>query len=751
MSLHRALPAFAFITAAFSQTTSAPSIDHIITASGFGAYAGVAAPASYVEIYGANLAGTTREWTAADFNGAAAPTSLDGVSVSFNGLPGFVSYVNPGQINAEVPDGVPTGSVTVVVSYHGQNSAAMPLTIHAVEPGLLAPSTFNVAGTQYVVGVHGATGALVGNGKVAGVPDSPALPGETIVLFGTGFGAISQGKVSGQLASGQTSLADSFTINIGGSPAAVPYAGLAPGLINVMVPPSLSSGDQPVQFTLNGAPGQQTLALPVGGSSPTKVFSLTSTAGVDGGTMPAAYTCDGSGSTLPLAWSNSPAGTKEFAVLMTTLPGDGTTKWNWVLYSIPATATSLAKDTFLVGTLGVGSDGPGTVYDPPCSQGPGAKVYTYTVYALSSSPIFTVPATQVTGQTLKNAIAGITLGSASLNLTYSRPNSPSGSSAGCGYIRNSTNASKSGVASVSCDSTYAYVSSIGITTQTMMNGITSTNLQVPTPQNFQGANGWKIPLNPTLASAPTAVVDGPIGVAVNGVPIFNPCTQGGTNCASGGDTKTLGQLDICNGHAGRADDYHYHAAPVCMMADQNPNYWDTHPVGWALDGFAIFGYHDANGTTAARDNVCGGNSNPVQNAPSGYSYHVTDSYPYVVNNCLSGVPSPDLPNQGSKYRPMRQPPVTPFNDSNMTLTVDPADGYRVLQFTSAKTFVTNETGSDSYSNSPGTYRIRYQQVTGDALTSLLALRQNANASACWNFQFTDTSGNTTQPAVSYCR
>jgi hypothetical protein len=36
--------------------------------------------------------------------------------------------------------------------------------------------------------------------------------------------------------------------------------------------------------------------------------------------------------------------------------------------------------------LGVGSDGPGTVYDPPCSQGPGAKLYTYTLYALSESP-----------------------------------------------------------------------------------------------------------------------------------------------------------------------------------------------------------------------------------------------------------------------------------------------------------------------------------------------------------------------------
>ena len=164
-----------------------------------------------------------------------------------------------------------------------------------------------------------------------------------------------------------------------------------------------------------------------------------------------------------------------------------------------------------------------------------------------------------------------------------------------------------------------------------MNGITSTNLQVPTAQNFQGANGWKIPLNPALAPAPTSISSGPIGVAVNGIPIFNPCVQQGCT-ATNGDTKALGQLDTCNGHAGRSDDYHYHAAPVCMMASQPANYWNTHPVGWALDGFAIFGYNNADGSPASRDSVCGGNTSAVQNAPSGYSYHLIDTFPYITNN-----------------------------------------------------------------------------------------------------------------------
>ena len=281
-----------------------------------------------------------------------------------------------------------------------------------------------------------------------------------------------------------------------------------------------------------------------------------------------------------------------------------------------------------------------------------------------------------------------------------------------------------------------------------MNGIVSTNLQIPIPQGFLGANAWRIPLKPVIAATPTDVVDGPIGVAINGVPIFNPCTQGG--CVTGGDTKELGQLDTCNGHAGRADDYHYHAAPNCMMAERPAAYWDTHPLGWALDGFAIFGYRDADGTTATRDDICGGNTKEVSNGPQGYSYHVTDASPYFMS-CLRGVPSPDLAIQGSKYKPLRQPPVRPFRVSGMTLTTHSTDGYQVLQFTSSIPFSTSETGGDRYRNSPGTYRIRYRQVTGPELVNLLAQRRNANATSCWNFQFFDVSGDMTQPPVNYCK
>ena len=489
-----------------------------------------------------------------------------------------------------------------------------------------------------------------------------------------------------------------------------------------------------------GAASTSASVTPSAGTSGS--FTLTSTAGIEGATMAADYTCDGTGSSPQLTWSNPPAGTTEFAVLMTTLPGDGTTKWNWVMYGIPAATRSLAKDSFGLGTPGVGSDGPFVGYQPPCSQGPGAKVYTFTVYALSGSP--SIAATPVSGAALTSAMSNLTLGTAVLNLSFTRATTPTGGTTACGYVRGAI-ASSSG-ASVSCDATYAYVSSSSIASHTMMDGITATNLQIPVQQNFLGANGWKIPLAPAVAASTTTAVDGPIGIAVNGVMIFNPCKQGG--CANG-DTKVLGELDVCNGHAGRADDYHYHAAPSCLMATKAANYWDTHPLGWALDGFAIFGYNNADGTVATRDSVCGGNTSSVTNAPAGYSYHVTDASPYVLS-CFRGTPSPDLAGQGGKYSPFRQPPVTPFRVSNMTLTTA-GDGYSVLQFTSAISFTTTETGTDSYTNAAGTYRVRYKQLTGTALSTQLALPANSSKSACWSFQFTDGSGNTTQPATNYCR
>ncbi len=174
-------------------------------------------------------------------------------------------------------------------------------------------------------------------------------------------------------------------------------------------------------------PGTTTLSnifLPLISRQPnqsTLDFTLTSPDVVEGGNLPAEYTCDGISSTLPLNWSSAPVDTASYAVVMHHVDPEGLIKVYWVVYDIPADITSLAKNTSGIGTLGLNTLNDQQAYAAPCSQGPGDKTYTYTVYALSAEPQFSVPASQVTRDVLLAAMQGITLDTAQLNVVYSRP------------------------------------------------------------------------------------------------------------------------------------------------------------------------------------------------------------------------------------------------------------------------------------------------------------------------------------------
>lgn len=241
----------------------------IVTASNFGGFT-QAAPGSYIEIYGSNLGPeTARQWEGKDFTGANAPTTLDNVRVLVNGTPAYVSYVSSGQINAQLPAGIPTGGpAQIVVSNDGITSAPVQVSIQSVVPGLLAPAAFKIGETQYVVAVK-QNGALVSNGTIPGIPENWAAPGEVLTFYGTGFGPLTpdNGMQSGQIAQGQTRIAATVEFKIGGQVAEALYAGLAPGLVgvyqfNVKVPEGLS-GNQEFSVSVNGEAPRQSLTLPV--------------------------------------------------------------------------------------------------------------------------------------------------------------------------------------------------------------------------------------------------------------------------------------------------------------------------------------------------------------------------------------------------------------------------------------------------------------------------------------------------------
>lgn len=178
------------------------------------------------------------------------------------------------------------------------------------------------------------------------------------------------------------------------------------------------------------------------------------------------------------------------------------------------------------------------------------------------------------------------------------------------------------------DANWFYVESKGLPSHLMMTGITSWQQQVPIPQCYIGSNAWSIPLNPVKAATPVPVnnkhfLRGAVAIAANGIPIFNPYTNTGV------DAFLDGQLDQWGGHSGRADDYHYHIAPLFLEAKSGR----ITPIGFALDGYAIFGSKEPDGSTMATLDANHGHTWK----DGRYHYHGTAAAPYMIGNMVGQV------------------------------------------------------------------------------------------------------------------
>ena len=241
-----------------------PTVTNVISASGFGAFTS-AAPGSYIEVYGSNMAAAsdTRTWQTSDFSGNNAPTQLDGTKVTVGGQAAYVSFLSAGQVNAQIPSNVGTGSQSVTVTTSGGTSSAFTLNINPLEPGLLAlaQAPFLAGTNQYVVAQH-LNGTFV-------LPASPATPAETLIIYGVGFGPAndSSGNAipAGQIAPASSSLINPVQMTVGGKSATLTYQGLAPSLVGAyqfnLTAPSGVSGDSLLTFTQNGTPSTQKIYL----------------------------------------------------------------------------------------------------------------------------------------------------------------------------------------------------------------------------------------------------------------------------------------------------------------------------------------------------------------------------------------------------------------------------------------------------------------------------------------------------------
>jgi uncharacterized protein (TIGR03437 family) len=210
---------------------------------------GAIAPGSIVAIFGSNLA-----TAAASASNIPLPASLGGTSVTMNGAQVPLFYVSGGQVNAQVPFGIPSGSVSIQVQRGSQSTTVQTATVASASPGV------------FTVNANGSGGGIFLHANYTAVnSSSPAQPGETILIYCTGLGATSPAVTSGNGAptSPTSNTVVMPTVTIGGVSSFVSFAGLAPGYvglyqINAQVPAGVSAGTPQVIVQMNGVQSNAT-------------------------------------------------------------------------------------------------------------------------------------------------------------------------------------------------------------------------------------------------------------------------------------------------------------------------------------------------------------------------------------------------------------------------------------------------------------------------------------------------------------
>ncbi|MBJ7256240.1 MAG: YHYH protein [Akkermansiaceae bacterium] len=258
------------------------------------------------------------------------------------------------------------------------------------------------------------------------------------------------------------------------------------------------------------------------------------------------------------------------------------------------------------------------------------------------------------------------------------------------------------------DEKFLYVESNGLPSHNMMVGITTWQQQVPLPQAYSGDNAWRIPLHPVPAKEPQVIeghfLRGAIALAANGIPIFNPQNNRGEVSAE------IGELDQWGGHCGRADDYHYHIAPLHLQRVLGK----SKPIAWALDGYPVYGLTEPDGSPVGTLDKCHGHETPAL----GYHYHAATRRPYLQSAFHGEVveregqvdPQPRAQGVREAKPPLRGAEITAFASTG-------ANSYK-LDYT-----VNGDKRSISYSSNPdGTYPFVFDNGSDGTMNEVYSQR-----------------------------
>jgi uncharacterized protein (TIGR03437 family) len=197
--------------------------------------------------------------------------------VKVNGAPApLIAAANANgqeQINFQVPWETVPGQVQVSVQAAGVESPAVQVEIAPAAPGLFEIDA--AGGARRAAALRADYRPITAAACDSGVCDDAAHPGEVILLYATGLGAVENQPANGSPAPGSplAKASAEITVTIGGMNATVLYAGLAPdfvGLyqINVEVPRGLTAGTYEVRVTAGGRTGKPAMLTVAGPSAP---------------------------------------------------------------------------------------------------------------------------------------------------------------------------------------------------------------------------------------------------------------------------------------------------------------------------------------------------------------------------------------------------------------------------------------------------------------------------------------------------
>ena len=213
----------------------------VVNAASYGALS----PGGLASLFGTNLASSPASAT------APLPTTLGGATVSVNGKAAPLIYVGPQQINFQIPWETAVGNATVTMTANGVISNAVTVPILAAAPGVFFVSG-NPSNRQNQAAIQNSDYSL-------NTPNNPALAGSPIIAYLTGTGPVTPAASTGIPAplDSLSYLTSSYNAMLWPNPAAIAFAGLAPGYVgltqmNVSIPPGLATGTYPLSLTVNG-------------------------------------------------------------------------------------------------------------------------------------------------------------------------------------------------------------------------------------------------------------------------------------------------------------------------------------------------------------------------------------------------------------------------------------------------------------------------------------------------------------------